>query len=225
MKYHIYYVEDDRDIAEGVKSYLQSKNLLVSTAASVEEAKRILQERQPSLILIDWNLPDGSGDRLCQWIRSKWRELPVIFITVRGDSKDMVQGFHNGADDYMVKPFELEVLYSRICAILRRTGKACETRLTCGPVCLDKNKLQVFYEGEEIGLSVMEYQLLLILMENKNHTLTRQRLLELIWDVNGNFVNDNTLTVTMKRLREKLHNPRCIKTVRSFGYRMEEEQA
>lgn len=222
MDKRIYYVEDDENIAFGVRSYLQGRNLSVSTFRTTAEAKNSLERQMPSLIIIDWNLPDGTGDGLCRWIRSKWKELPVLFLTVRGDTRDIVQGFDDGADDYIVKPFELEVLYSRICAILRRAGDVSGSRLLCGPFVIDKAKLQVFNEGEEILLSAMEYQLLLILMENKNRTMTRQRLLESIWDANDNFVYDNTLTVTMKRLREKLHNPSCIKTIRSFGYRMED---
>lgn len=221
----IYYVEDDENIAFGVSSYLQNRNFKVSTFRTAAEAESFMEKEAPSLIIIDWNLPDCTGDSLCRWIRGKWKEIPILFLTVRGDTRDIVQGFSDGADDYIVKPFELEVLYSRICAILRRTGDACESFLSCGSVRIDKAKLQVLHNGEEIPLSAMEYQLLLILMENKNRTVTRQRLLESIWDSNGSFVNDNTLTVTMKRLREKLHNPSCIRTIRSFGYRMEDTPA
>lgn len=225
MTNSIVYIEDDEAIAYGVQNYLQSKGFLVTIISTVAEAKNMLEKQLPSLVLIDWNLPDGSGERLCRWLREKWSGLPIIFLTVRGDTRDIVQGFYKGADDYIVKPFELEILYSRVCAILRRTGTPCKNHLVCGPISIDKNKIQVFFETEEIKLSSMEYQLLLIMMENKNHTLTRVRLLEMIWDINGNFVNDNTLTVTMKRLREKLHNPACIKTIRSFGYRMEDNEA
>lgn len=222
MAINIYYIEDDNDIAYGVQRYLESKKFIVTIVSTVSEAKKLLEREIPALLLVDWNLPDDSGEKLCQWIRDKWSDLPIIFLTVRGDTRDIVQGFYKGADDYIVKPFDLEVLYSRICALLRRTGKVYESYLVCGPIILDKNKLQVFFEKEEVSLSSMEYRLLLTLMENKNRTLTRQRILEILWDLNGNYVNDNTLTVTMKRLREKLHNPACIKTIRSFGYRMEE---
>jgi DNA-binding response OmpR family regulator len=218
----IYYIEDDESIAYGVSTYLQGKGFEVQIIENVADAKQLMKKRVPCLCLIDWNLPDGSGEQLCQWIRKERAELPVIFITVKGEIRDIVQGFNNGADDYIVKPFELEVLLSRITALLRRTRKVQENYLTCGDIALDKTKYQVFYKQKEVILSSMEYQLLLILMENQNHTITRQRLLEVIWDANGNYVNDNTLTVTMKRLREKLHNPSCIKTIRSFGYRMEE---
>ena len=124
--------------------------------------------------------------------------------------------------DYVVKPFELTILYSRMLALLRRAGKTKETKLFCDNLALDKEKMAVYYEQEAITMSQPEYQLLLLLMENKGKTITRQQLLEQIWDRNGNYVNDNTLTVTMKRLREKLHNPSCLKTIRSFGYRMED---
>ena len=159
---------------------------------------------------------------LCSWIRSRWRELPVIFLTVRGDSNDIVSGFRKGADDYVVKPFELEILYSRICALLRRAGNVSGQYLTCDRISLDQSGMMVFLGEEEISLSQPEYQVLLLLMRNKGKTITRERLLEQVWDCNGSFVNNNTLTVTIKRLREKLHQPLCLKTVRSFGYRMED---
>lgn len=147
----------------------------------------------------------------------------MIFLTVKGDSRDIVSGFQNGADDYVVKPFELEVLYSRIHAILRRTGNLSVQYLSCGPISVDQNRMMAFYDEEEISLSTSEYQLLLLLLKNKGKTVTRETILKQIWDSNGIYVNDNTLTVTMKRLREKLKQPSCIKTIRSFGYRMEDE--
>lgn len=167
-------------------------------------------------------MPDGHGNSLCQWIRRNRKELPVIFLTVRGDSNDIVSGFQNGADDYVVKPFELGVLYSRILALLRRTGNVAEQDLSCGGIIIDQNRRTVSCHSEEINLSAAEYQLLLFLMQNKGKTITREKILEQIWDMNGNYVNNNTLTVTMKRLRDKLHQPSCLKTVRSVGYRMED---
>lgn len=218
----IYYIEDDKNIAQVVKEYLQNKNCIVSIFPTITEAENALQHHLPGIVLVDWNMPDGQGDMLCRWIRLNWKELPVIFLTVRDDARDIVAGFQNGADDYVVKPFELEVLYSRICALLRRAGNAVEKHLICGSVSLDQDRMMVFCGVEEIHLSQSEYQLLLLLMINKGKTITRERLLEQIWDNNGNYVNNNTLTVTMKRLREKLHQPSCLKTIRSFGYRMEE---
>ncbi len=219
----IYYFEDDNNIAMTVKEYLSRKGYVVSIFAALESGKKALEHHIPSLVLIDWNMPDGEGNSFCSWIRSKWKELPVIFLTVRDDTRDVVSGFAYGADDYVTKPFELEVLYSRIRALLRRAGNVQSQYLSCGSVLIDKNKTAVFYGEEEIAISQMEYQLLQLLMENKGKTVTREQLLTQIWDSNGNYVNDNTLTVTMKRLREKLHHPSCLKTIRSFGYRMEDE--
>ena len=218
----IYYVEDDVDISCAVKEFLGQQGYNVSVFSTVASAKEALASMCPTLVLVDWNMPDGSGNLLVQWIRLKWKELPVIFLTVRGDSCDIVSGFENGADDYIVKPFELEVLYSRIQALLRRTRDVAGKYLSCGEISLDREKRQAYRNGAEVYLSPAEYQLLLTLLENKGRTVTRQSLLEKIWDSSGNFVNDNTLTVTMKRLREKLQQPACLKTVRSVGYRMEE---
>ena len=219
----IYYVEDDRDIAENVKTYLQIRQMEVHLFYSIADAKQALLRKCPDLLLLDRNMPDGNGDELCKWIRRLWgNQLPILYLTVRGETADIVQGFQNGADDYVVKPFELEVLYSRILALLRRSGQTKETRLFCDHLSLDTDKMSVFWEQEEILLSQPEYQLLLLLMKNKGKTVTRRQLLEQVWDSNGNYVNDNTLTVTMKRLQEKLHNPTCLKTIRSFGYRLEE---
>lgn len=162
------------------------------------------------------------GKDLCLWIRERVVDLPIIILTVRGDSQDVVAGFQSGADDYVVKPFELTVLYSRMLALLRRAQKAEETKLFCDDLVLDKERLTVSRGQKEIVLSQSEYHLLLLLMENKGKTITRTQLLEQIWDNHGHFVNNNTLTVTVKRLREKLCNPTCLKTVRSFGYRMED---
>lgn len=218
----IYYVEDDETIAQAVREYLEPQNIRVTVLGTISGAEQALKDHTPDLVLVDWNMPDGRGDALCRWIRQVWKELPVIFLTVRGDPRDMVSGFRNGADDYVVKPFDLEVLHSRILALLRRAGGTKETRFFCGDLSLDPEKMAVFRGREEVVLSQPEYQLLLLLMENKGRTITRKQLLERIWDSNGNYVNDNTLTVTIKRLREKLGNPSCLRTIRSFGYRMED---
>lgn len=218
----LYYVEDDANIASIVKEYLEQRDFQVRLFGTLAQAGQALKEHVPTLVLLDWNMPDGHGDSLCQWIRSSWKELPIIFLTVRGDSADIVSGFQNGADDYVVKPFALEVLYSRILALLRRAGNTAGQYLSCGDIRIDQNSRSVSCRSEEICLSVSEYELLLYLMQNKGRTVTREKILEQIWDVKGNYVNDNTLTVTMKRLRDKLYQPACIKTVRSVGYRMED---
>ena len=219
----IYYIEDDENIAMVVKEYLSMKGYSVFIFKTLESGRMAFEHHVPSIALIDWNMPDGEGIAFCKWIHSKWKELPVIFLTARDDTRDIITGFENGADDYVTKPFELEVLHSRICALLRRVGNVQIQYLSCGLISIDKDRMAVFYGEEEITVSQAEYQLLELLLLNKGKTITRERLLTQIWDNNGNYVNDNTLTVTMKRLREKLHRPSCLKTIRSFGYRMEDE--
>lgn len=218
----LYYIEDDPDIACVVKEYLEQKDFRVTICATLAQARQAFKKHLPTLVLLDWNMPDGHGDGLCQWIRSNWKELPIIFLTVRGDSRDVVSGFQSGADDYITKPFALEVLHSRILALLRRTGNAAEQYLSCDGIIIDRNRCTVSLHSKEINLSAAEYQLLLYLMQNKGKTVTREKILEQVWDVNGNYVNNNTLTVTIKRLRDKLFQPACLKTVRSVGYRMED---
>ena len=218
----LYYAEDDTGIADIVKEYLGQKGMKVSVYPTVSEMKQALEKHTADVVLLDWNMPDGRGDSLCRWIRSRWKELPVIFLTVRGDSADIVSGFANGADDYVVKPFALEVLYSRILAVLRRSGNVTGRYLSCDAITIDQNRHAVFLSSAEIALSEAEYRLLLYLMQNKGRTLTREKILAQLWDAEENYVNDNTLTVTMKRLRDKLSQPACLKTVRSVGYRMED---
>ena len=222
----LYYAEDDTAIAEAVREYLDGRGCRVTVFAEAEALKRALQIRRPDVVILDWNLPQGSvkeqGDEICRWIRARWKELPVLFLTVREEPADMLAGFRSGADDYVTKPFDLEVLCARIRALLRRAGQQKEHSFSCHALTLDAEKMQVFSGQKEVALSRAEYQILLLLMENKGRTVTRGQLLEQIWDSEGNYVNDNTLTVTMKRLREKLGHPSCLKTVRSFGYRMED---
>ncbi len=217
----LYYAEDDDSIAGAVKEYLEKKNFQVAVFHTLSELRQALEDHVPTVLLLDWNMPDGRGDSLCQWIRGRWKELPILFLTVRGDSRDMVSGFQNGADDYVVKPFALNVLYERIQAVLRRTGNVARQYLSCDGIMVDVSRRTVSCGAEKIDLSVPEYELLLCLLRNKGRTVTREMILEQVWDVNGSFVNDNTLSVTMKRLRDKLHQPSCLKTVRSVGYRME----
>lgn len=218
----IYYVEENEKISQAVKEFLERDGYRVWVFRTVESIMQALWNMLPSLVLVDWNMPDGNGNQLCRWIRQTWRELPVIFITVRGDLRSMEAGFRYGADDYVVKPFALDVLLSHIRTLLRRKGDNAQQYLTCDAITLDRSRMQVYCGTEEIGLSPSEYQLLLYLLQNKGRTVTRERLMWTVWDTNGNDVNDNTLTVAVKRLRDKLHQPACLKTVRSVGYRMED---
>lgn len=219
----ILYLEDDAAIAAAVRDFLAEKGWRTVWCPTLAEARRALTERLPDLVLLDWNLPDGEGTAFCRALRGRSPQLPILMLTVRSDTKDILDGFACGADDYVAKPFDREVLFSRMQALLRRSGQQGGPVLQCGGIALDESRQAVTCRGRPVSLGFLEYQLLRLLLKNKGRTVTRQQLLAELWDHNGRFVNDNTLTVTMKRLREKLSQPRCLKTVRSFGYRMEED--
>lgn len=211
----IYYVEEDETISQAVKEFLARDGYRVWVFSTLAGIRQALWNMLPALVLVDWNMPDGNGKLLCQWIHQTWRELPVIFITVRSEARE----------DYIVKPFTLDVLLERIRAMLGKAGNIPRQRwLSCDAVAVDQDSMKAFCDEQEVSLSPAEYQLLLYLLQNKGKTVTRKKLLERVWDVNGNGVNDNTLTVTMKRLRGKLHQPAGLKTVRSVGYRLEETE-
>lgn len=215
-------VEDDETISFAIKRFFVQKQVQTICCTTIEQARASLTPAI-GLALLDLNLPDGNGYDLCRTIKSM-ADIPVIFLTARDEEQDIVQGLDMGADDYIVKPFQLSVLWSRIGAVLRRTADSADgaTLLCCGEIRADNAASRVWSGGQEVSLTVGEYRLLLALLQNKNRTMTRAALLERLWDMGGEFVADNTLTVTMKRLREKLHNPACIRTLRGLGYRMED---
>lgn len=215
-------VEDDEAIRFALQRFFIKKQVQTICCETVLQARAALTPAI-NLVLLDLNLPDGSGYDLCRIVKTVG-DIPVIFLTVRDEEKDIVQGLDMGADDYIVKPFQLSVLWSRINAVLRRTSDNTGDAklLCCGEIRVDNAASRVWVSGQEISLTAAEYRLLLLLLENKNRTMTRTLLLERLWDMGGEFVADNTLTVTMKRLREKLGNPACIRTLRGLGYRMEE---
>ncbi|MEG0578631.1 MAG: response regulator transcription factor, partial [Niameybacter sp.] len=183
--------------------------------------KTVLNEKV-SLILLDLNLPDGIGYSFCEHVKSI-SEVPIIFLTVRDDEEEMIKGLDMGADDYITKPFKMRILLSRIQAVLRRAQKDVSHILICKSIRLDKNQGRVYKRDEEVVLSKSEFKLLLLLMENKECTVSREHILEYLWGVDGEFVNDNTLTVMVKRLREKIEEPeeKLIQTIRGVGYRLE----
>lgn len=215
-------IEDDETIAFGIQTGLQRKGYEILWAESALQGIYLFHQGC-DVVLLDLNLPDRNGYEVCRQLK-KLSDIPILFLTVRDDESDIVTGLDMGADDYIVKPFQLSVLESRIRAVLRRTKRENGKRLSCGNLLVDIERTEVFVNDEAVSLTAGEYRLLLVLMENKNYTLTRTRLLEKLWDQDGAFVNDNTLTVTMKRLREKLGYPSCLQTLRGIGYRMEEKQ-
>ena len=214
-------VEDDETIAFGIESALKRKGYMCTSCASVGQAKDLFSEGL-QLILLDLNLPDGSGYDFCKWVKER-ADTPVIFLTVCDDVKDITRGLDMGADDYVTKPFHIAVLESRIAAVLRRTSDDGGNVLSCGNIQLDREKMQVVLDGQSVDATALEYRLLEVLMENKGRTLPRNLILDKLWDAEGNFVNDNKLTVTVKRLRKKLMDTEYIVTIRGIGYRMEEK--
>ena len=216
-------IEDDKEIRGMINDYLSGEFEVTAFNDGMSAIQKITSYDEYALALIDLMLPDISGMEIIKIIR-KVSKIPIIIITAKDNDIDKSLGLNLGADDYVVKPFDLAVLYSRILALLRRTASVTETKLFCDNLMLDKEKTAVYDGQEEVIVSQPEYRILLILMESKGKTVTRNQLLEQVWDRSGNYVNDNTLTVTMKRLREKLNHPACLKTIRSFGYRMEDTQ-
>ena len=215
-------IEDDDTIAFGIKSFLLKNNYRVIHGENLEKGKELFKT-DIDLILLDLNLPDGSGFDFCRYVK-KIKDIPVIFLTIKDEESTMIKGLDMGGDDYITKPFKLSVLQSRINAVLRRMVKQNmqEEVLWCKDIKIIKSESRVYKNNHEVELTVSEYNLLLQLLENKNRTLTRTILLEKLWDVNGEFVNNNTLSVAMKRLRDKLEDASFIKTVRGIGYRLED---
>lgn len=218
----IFLIEDDYTITLGIKSFLRKNNFKVIHAENIEEGKKLF-DIDIDLILLDLNLPDGIGYEFCRYVKAI-KDIPVIFITVRDEEGDIVKGLDMGADDYITKPFKFSVLLSRINAVLRRTKRQNfeDEILRCKDIKIIKSQTKVYKNDCKISLTVREYNLLLLLLENKNRTLTRDVLLDKLWDANREFVNDNTLSVSIKRLREKLGDASVIKTVRGLGYKVED---
>ena len=216
-------VEDDRTIAAGLVYALEQEGYEVCTAFDVKEAKEKLRMEKIDLCLLDLSLPDGSGYEICKEAKEAFH-LPVIFLTAYDDEINVVMGLDMGADDYVTKPFRVRELMSRIKSVLRRYQRTEEAALfyQCGKIRVVFEEGKVYKDNKEVSLTAMEYRLLLTLINNRGKILTRNQLLEGIWDVSGDFVNDNTLTVYIKRLREKLEddpaNPVFIRTVRGMGY-------
>ncbi|WP_054707572.1 response regulator transcription factor [Bacillus sp. JCM 19041] len=220
-------VEDDQTIATGIEYSLEQEGFEAMLCPDVRSAKQVLSEQIDciSLCLFDLALPDGSGYELCKLVKDK-SDIPVIFLTAVDDEGNVVMGLDMGADDYITKPFRIRELLSRIKSVLRRYDKQPRQQsiLELGPVRIHMLEGKVVKSGQEVSMTALEYRLLMIFANHMGQVLSRSQLLEQIWDVAGDFVNDNTLTVYIKRLREKLeddpHNPTIIQTVRGRGYKV-----
>lgn len=217
-------IEDDVSIIKNLSELLRQEGFAVDSALNCKEAENRIDTKQFDLILLDVLLPDGNGFSLCKRIKSV-TDSPVIFLTASADEFSVVTGLDIGADDYIEKPYRPRELISRIKSVLRRVGKS-QSILTLGNVSVDMDKGIVTKNGKDVFLSALEYRLFLVFLNNPGVTLTRNKLLSEIWDIAGDFVNDNTLTVYIKRLREKIEddiqNPEIILTVRGLGYKLGE---
>ncbi|MDR5586058.1 response regulator transcription factor [Clostridium aquiflavi] len=218
----IFLVEDDKAIARNLVLLLQSEGFTVTHDTTRSEAITTLAGNKFDLALIDISLPDGNGFTVCTEIKEK-QDIPVIFLTASGDESSVVTGLNIGADDYITKPFRPRELIARIRTALRKSGRSPSAFEICG-LHVDMVSGVVKKDGSEVFLSALEYRLLLIFISNPKSIITRVRLLDELWDAAGEFVNDNTLTVYIKRLREKIENdpasPQIIITVRGTGYRL-----
>lgn len=214
-------VEDDEKIVENLTVFLRDEGYSLMSAKGQGEAVSLLEKEKFDLALLDVSLKDGNGFSVCSAIKSM-SSMPVIFLTASDDEYSVVTGLDMGADDYIGKPFRPRELLSRMKSVLRRSGKV-KACLEAGDIRVDQERAFVTRDGEELSLSALEYRLLLVFLNNKGIVLSRSRLLEEIWDIAGEYVNDNTLTVYIKRLRDKIErdpqNPKVIKTIRGLGYK------
>lgn len=211
----IFLLEDDETLCFGIKTYLENNDYIIITARTIEESKKRF-DYSFDLVLLDINLPDGTGFDFLKIFNIE--STPVIFLTVNDSEEDIVKGL-NISDGYITKPFKLSVLKAKIESVLRRINVV-EEKLNYKALVLDHKNYTCFLDGENLNLSLKEYEILKILLRNRGNTLSRERILELVWDIDGDFVEDNTLSATVKRLRKKLKDySYVIETVRGIGYR------
>jgi len=215
-------VEDDPTLIRTLTRFLTSENFKIASVTGQSAALGAMESDRPDLALVDISLAEGNGFAVCAF--AKELGVPVIFLTASGDEFSVVTGLDMGADDYIAKPFRPRELVSRIRSVLRRAGKR-QSLIALGDLTVDTDKGTVTRDGKDLYLSALEYKLLLVFLNNRGQILSRDRLLEEIWDSSGDYVGDNTLTVYIKRLREKIEsdpqNPALIKTLRGMGYRLE----
>ena len=216
-------VEDDKAIVVNLTEFLNTEGYTVRNVSGQSAAMKLLAQDKVDLVLLDVSLAEGNGFATCKAIKAEY-DIPVIFLTASGDEYSTVTGFDLGADDYIPKPFRPRELVSRIKNVLRLTGNTGKT-VKLGDVVVDTEKGTAMKNNKDLFLSALEYRLLLVFINNRGIVLSRTQLLDSIWDIAGEFVNDNTLTVYIKRLREKIEDdpsdPKIILTVRGLGYKVE----
>lgn len=217
--------EDDYAIMLGLKYYLEEENFKVLEAKTGIEAINQVMNNHIDLILLDINLPDIDGFGVLKRVK-KIKDIPIIFLSANDLELSIVNGLDMGADDYITKPFKAKELLSRIKTVLRRKGTVKDNIIDLENIQIDVNQAKVLKNKEVVFLTALEYKILLVFALNPKKVFTRESILSTIWDVNEEFVNDNTLTVYIKRIREKIEldptNPKIIKTVRGVGYKLGE---
>lgn len=217
-------IEDDEDLKEGLEFSLEMEGYDIQSVSTKKEAIHDIKRNHYDLLLLDCNLPDGSGFDLCAEIK-KYKEIPIFMLTARNTEMDEVKALELGMADFMSKPFSLAVLKVRIRKILQNSVTS--SKIVTGGIMIDKDACKVYRNEEEISLSKIEYQLLLYLAENKNQVLSKEQILGHVWDQQGKYVDENTLSVNIRRLRAKIENdikrPERIRTVHGIGYVWKEE--
>ena len=211
-------VEDNNAIIMGLDFLFKEEGYNFDVARTCNEADKLITKNKYDIVLLDVFLPDGNGFEICKKIKKEFN-TPVIFLTAKDEEKDIVYGFDIGADDYVIKPFRNRELISRINNVLRRNNKGKQIKYK--DITIDVDSGRVYKNEQEVLLTKLEYTILLCLFQNQNILISREKLLNDIWDAAGNFVEDNTLTVYIKRIREKIgdSNGNIIKTIRGMGYR------
>lgn len=212
-------VEDNESIIKGLKYSLITEGFTVDTANNITIAKSKL--KNADIVILDITLPDGNGFEFCKYIKNQI-DIPVIFLTAKDEEEDVVKGLELGADDYVIKPFRTKELISRINRTLKNYKKENKNIIKCQDITIDINSNRVFKNQNEIILTSLEYKILLMLFTNIDKVVTREDILSQIWDMSGKFVNDNTLTVYIKRIRTKLDSD-IIKTIKAIGYRVDSQ--
>lgn len=222
MVNRIMLVEDDESLNRGISFKIKKEGMEVFLCKCLKEAREVFRKEKIDLIILDVGLPDGNGFEFCGEVR-KVSDVLIIFLTACDEEVDIVTGLDMGGDDYVTKPFSFMVLMSRINALLRRSGdKKTKEKITLGEIMLYTNELKVLKSGKEIALSKTEFKLLKYLMINNNQIITKEQLLSELWDIEGEFIDPNTIAVNIRRLREKIEDnpsePKYIKAVRGVGY-------
>jgi len=219
MKYNILLVEDDHMIASGLVYAFEQEDYDITHCKNIADATYAISNTQFDLAILDMQLPDGTGSRVHELLQNT--TTAVIFLTVVDDEGNIVRAFESGAADYITKPFRLRELLARVRRVLQNASGSSSSQLTLGDVKIDTTAGKAYLENNLLDLTALEYRLLLTFASNKGQLLTRVQILESIWDSSGSFVEDNTLTVYIKRLREKLGDSANIQTVRGLGYRVD----